>query len=390
MLFRSVDLIVMTGGLGPTEDDLSRFALGDVFTPNQPLVHDEDAEKRLRARYAKRGRSMPESNLRQVLRPEAMSFIANPNGTAMGLAGTMGGCRLFALPGPPAEMHSMMHDHVLPALKADQGDQVFRSRSVHCFGLGESNAAELLGDLTHRNRQPVVGLTVSESILTAQVRAIGNATAITPQIDQTIEQIEQRWAPYAYSRDGRPLAASVGDLLLEKKKSIVTAESCTGGWLGKALVDVPGSSAYYLGGWITYSNAMKSEWLGVPAALIDLHGAVSSQVAQAMAVGALDHTEADCAISITGIAGPEGGSEEKPVGTVFLGLAERAESDTPDCVIRQFRFPGDRLTVRQRSVLAALQMLRFHLRYVDRGVQLLWEVSESESARIAATSQTSS
>jgi len=369
-------LLVLIGGLGPTEDDLTRFALGDVVTPGELLMHDDAAEQALRERYRRHQRTMPESNLRQALRPGAMEFIPNPHGTAMGLAGTIGACRVFALPGPPQEMKAMVRDHVLPLLADEVEGHVLRTASVHEFGLGESDAAERLGDLTRRDHDPAVGLTVSESIVSAQVRIEGKVNDVEHAVCEMIAEIQRRWHPYAYGKDDQTLPAIVGALLLENNRTLMTAESCTGGWLGKSIVDIAGSSAYYLGGWVTYTDALKRACLDVPVALLETHGAVSPQVAEAMACGALRHSHADFALAITGIAGPEGGSEEKPVGTVYITLAARPsgkEENHITCETRHFVFTGDRATVRDRSVKSALQMLRFQLLELHESPSILWQ-----------------
>jgi nicotinamide-nucleotide amidase len=373
-LTRDVDIVICTGGLGPTDDDLTREALGDVLDPGKELVLDETALQWLMDRFAMRHRAMPENNRRQAMRPESARCLHNPHGTAPGLAGKRDGCFIFALPGPPNEMLPMFHDHVLPALIQDTPSDVMVSRMVHAFGLGESDAAALLGDLTDRQRNPLIGTTVSDSVVTARLRARGSHEQMQMHLQADMQRVEQCWYPYAYGRDGETLATAVGQLLLKAGRTLVTAESCTGGWLGKKLVDVAGSSAYYRGGWVTYSNEMKTSCLGVDAELLDQHGAVSPQVADAMSRGALIHQpDADDALAITGIAGPEGGSEVKPVGTVFIALAQLRDQQM-QVHVRRFHFPGDRSMVRLRSARAAMQMLRFSLLGIDEQTPLLWQV----------------
>ena len=374
------DVLVITGGLGPTADDLTREGLGDVAAPGEELAIDDEALADITEMFRKRHRAMPEMNRKQAQRPAAMRCLRNPHGTAPGIAGEIGACEVFALPGPPREMQPMFVRHVLPAIASmDGSERIVLTAAVHEFGMGESVAAEKLGDLMARDRNPLIGTTVSDAIVSARIRVEDARDRAQQQLKSTVETIEHAWQPYVFGRDSETLSDSAASLLRKRKKSIVTAESCTGGWLGKAIVDRPGSSDYYVGGWIAYSNDFKSSFLDVPADLIDRHGAVSAQVARALAEGALIKSDADIAMAITGIAGPDGGTATKPVGTVHIGLAERGENRTTS-ISRHFLFPGDRASVRDRSVKAALQMLRFALLDVSPETSLLWEIDENRGA----------
>ena len=363
------DLLIVTGGLGPTDDDLTREALGDAVSPGEPLVEDRVGMEHLRNWFERRGRAMPAINARQALRPRTFRIMPNPHGTAPGLAGEHGSCRIFCLPGPPREMQPMFLEHVATHLPVSAGGEVLLAASVHEVGMGESVAAQKLGDLMRRDRNPLVGTTVSDAIVSARIRAHGPDAWAQQSVQETIEAIQQAWQPYAFAVDGGTLAQAVGEALKSRHLRLVTAESCTGGWLGKTIVDVAGSSEYYAGGWVTYSNEMKLAELGVPAALIEAHGAVSEQVARAMALGAMQRSGADCALSITGVAGPDGGTPDKPVGTVFVAAALRRQDQ-----FRRFEFTGDRAMVRDRSVKSALQMLRFLLMDVP-DTPLLWQTA---------------
>ncbi|MHC5022628.1 MAG: CinA family nicotinamide mononucleotide deamidase-related protein [Planctomycetota bacterium] len=371
------DVLLITGGLGPTDDDLTRAALGDVTDPGADLVEDPEALAHLDAWFAARGRAMATSNLAQAMRPASARILANPHGTAPGLAARVGDCRVYALPGPGREMRAMFEDQVRPDLGEPAGGAVLLTGSVHEFGLGEAPAAERLGSLTDRDRRPLVGTTASEGIVTARVRSDGPEAKAKAQLDATLDEIEARWEPYAYGRDGESLAAAVGRAVREHGATLSTAESCTGGWLGQRLVDVPGASDYYLGGWISYTNELKQRCLDVSESLLREHGAVSEPVARAMALGALRRAGATRALSVTGIAGPDGGRPDKPVGTVFIGLA-RGGDGGPDALVRRFRFTGDRTAVRDRSTKMALQMLRLDLVNADPGTPLIWEVPRDE------------
>jgi nicotinamide-nucleotide amidase len=368
------DLLIITGGLGPTEDDLTREALGDVLTPGQALILDDEVLRQITALFRTRGRDMPQMNCKQAMRPCTMKAIRNFNGTAPGLIGRLGVCQIVSLPGPPREMQPMFIEQALPHLALPPVKDVVLAGSVHQLGMGESDAAQRLGVMMHRSRNPLVGITVSDAIVSARVRATGVYDRATRELEETLAEIEQRWQPYSFGRDITTLAQSTGALLRRAGRTLATAESCTGGWLGKLVVDVPGSSDYHRGGWVPYSNAMKSSQLKVPASFIERCGAVSEPVARAMAESALAQSGADDALAITGIAGPPRDDlpSEKPLGTVFIALA-RKRGGSAYTLVRHFIFPGDRLTVRDRAAKAALQMLRFALLDQPDDVPLLWE-----------------
>jgi nicotinamide-nucleotide amidase len=371
-----VDALVLTGGLGPTEDDLTRAALADAL--GEELVPDEAALEWIEANFAARRITMPASNRLQAMRPRSMQCVPNPHGTAPGLVGTLERCVIAALPGPPREMQPMFRERIAPRLPVDEGTDVLLTTTVHELGLGEAAAAERLGELVARDRTPLVGTTVRDMIVSARIRAAGPAEAMRAAIDGEVAEIERRWHPYVFGRDEATLAGAVGTLLARAGKKLVTAESCTGGWLGKMIVDEPGASGHYVGGWITYENALKTSALDVSSTLLSACGAVSREVAEAMASGAMAHADADFALAITGLAGPEGGSAEKPLGTVFVALASR-EQNGIDFVTRRFRFPGGRSVIRERSALAALQMLRFALLGVAPDTPMLFETLPVET-----------
>ncbi|HWB19176.1 MAG TPA: CinA family nicotinamide mononucleotide deamidase-related protein [Phycisphaerales bacterium] len=369
------DVLLITGGLGPTEDDLTREALGDVLTPGKPLVRDDSALEQITRHFAKRGRKMPAMNARQAMRPETAGMLVNPFGTAPGLSARLGNCLVFSMPGPPVEMHKMFFDHVVPAIGHIVGDQVVVIGTVQECGLGESAAAELLGGMMDRDANPLVGTTASQNIVTARIRATGTIDEARKAVNRTIERIQELWRPYAFGSNESTLAQSAGDLLKLRGFTLATAESCTGGWLGKMIVDVAGSSDYYVGGFVTYSDEMKRRQLQVDSDLLKTHGAVSAEVAAAMARGAIEGTSATCSLSITGIAGPGGERPDKPVGTVFIGIGTRDPKS--EVMVRRFMFPGDRSTIRDRAAKSALQMLRFLLLDVPPEKSgLLWQAGD--------------
>ena len=359
------EVIIITGGLGPTADDLTREALAALAGPG--LVHEPEAEVALRARFEARGRRLPESNLKQALRPPWMRMIPNPLGTAPGLMGTLEGVLVASLPGPPDEMHPMWRDHVAAAVRAHVGQAPVRCETVLACGLPESVAAERLGALMDRGRNPMVGITVSGTTLAARIRATGDACT-DGSVESTIASVEAAWGPLCFGRDADTLAGSIGALLVERSASVATCESCTGGGVARALTAVSGSSAWFGSGWITYANEAKVR-LGVDPALIERHGAVSPEVAEAMARSAARAAGARFAVATTGVAGPTGGSEAKPVGTVWIQVHDETVPLRP----RRFLITGDRTMVRDRATALAQVMLRLAILGREER-KLLWEV----------------
>lgn len=352
----AADLLVISGGLGPTEDDLTRDALADAMGVD--LLPDEEAIAAVRAFFAARGRPMPQRNEVQGYVPRGARAIPNANGTAPGLAAALGHCRVVVMPGVPKEMFAMWRTQVLPELGRLGGGAVILSRTLHTFGSGESAVAERLGPLMDRKRNPSVGTTVANNLVSLRV----NARA--PSLEQAKRELEETdracraaLGTLIFGADEETLTGVVGALLRASGKSVATAESCTGGLLAKYLTDVPGSSAYFSEGFVTYSNASKTKVLGVPAETIERYGAVSEPVARAMAEGALQASGADLAVGITGVAGPDGGSPTKPVGTVCLSLAAKGK----ETQTRTFLFVGDREMIRDRSAKMGLSLVRYHL-----------------------------
>ncbi len=369
-LARNHRALILTGGLGPTLDDLTRDALADAGGPNAALVVDEAGVVAVRAWFAARGRAMPESNLRQAFRPATAQLLDNPNGTAPGLTMRLGGCQVFCLPGPPNEMKPMFLRLVAPLVRRE--GLAVATAALHTIGVGESALAEMLGELMDRDREPTVGTTASGGIVTVRVRSVGTSDAARAALEETVRACTARLGTLIYGRDGEPLAAALGALLVARQDTLVTAESCTGGLLSAMLTDIVGSSAWFRGGFITYENARKTIDLGVKSDQLTQHGAVSHEVAIAMARGALLRTNATVAIATTGIAGPSGGSDEKPVGTVFVSVAVRGEA----IYSRRFHFPGDRASVRLRTASLALASARFAL-LGEPTRDLLWSASEA-------------
>ena len=361
------DMLIVTGGLGPTQDDLTRHGLADAM--NDALIEDAQALEHVEAWFT--GRAMPEANRIQALRPSRATIIPNPHGTAPGLQARVGQCDVFCLPGPPREMEPMFTAHVLPKLRPSR---TVRTRFIRLHGLGESDVAERLGDLMSRDRNPLVGTTASRAIITCRLRYEGSADPASADrlLDETEADMLGRLEPYVFAVGEQTLPGAVLELLRQRKETAAVVESCTGGLLGALFTDIPGSSDVFVGGWITYTNEMKRDRVGVPGSIIDKHGAVSRECATAMAEGGLARSGADHCLAITGIAGPGGGSPVKPVGTVWIALASRNTTHPAHVQARCFRFKAERTTVRDRSAKAALSMLRLHL--IGReDTQLLWQ-----------------
>ncbi len=368
-----VDLLLITGGLGPTEDDRTRAALAVAM--GEDVIEDADALRSIERWFADRGHEMPLANRPQAMRPSGARWVANAHGTAPGLTAAFrgreqirgrenirGGCRIAAFPGPPLEMHAMFAGLVGELLDGLAVSSPLASVEVHSWGMPESRAGELIADLMCGG-EVRVGILMSVAVITARV--IGDVS------DAAAAEIERRWSPWAFGRGDATLSGAVCELLAGGGHVLVTAESCTGGMLSADLVSHPGASDVFAGGWVTYSNSRKVADLGVPEAVLDEFGAVSEQTAEAMARGAADRGGVDAAISITGIAGPDGGSDDKPVGTVFIGCLLGGEVH-----VRRFRFTGTREQVRMRSARSALQMMRFVL-LGRQEVPLCWQCGEA-------------
>jgi nicotinamide-nucleotide amidase len=349
------DIVIATGGLGPTDDDLTRQAfaefLGVELKLNSSLLDD------IRKFFEKRNLPMPERNSIQANIPAGAEPIENPLGTAPGICARIQNKLLFALPGVPSEMKQMFEASVLPRLQKQVGDKFVVIRKVQCFGAGESAIADKLGNLMTRQRNSLINSTVDSGVITLHVVATAENKQQAEQLAQKdIDHLRSLLGELVFGLDDQTLPEVVGLQLAAKQLTLSVAESCTGGLIAKLLTDVPGSSAYFTHGWITYSNKAKIEELGVPQELIAEFGAVSKQVASAMAKSARQKAKTDFAIAITGIAGPAGGTKEKPVGLVFISV-----SSDNICKTKRFYFSHTRDIIRHRAALTALNMLRLEL-----------------------------
>lgn len=373
-LAHRVEVIICSGGLGPTADDLTRDALAKAM--DDSLVEDPLALAQIEAWFASRGRTMSDLNRTQALRPTRARTIPNHYGTAPGLHATLHSklvpnqtssreCDVFCLPGPPREMAPMFDQYVLPRLAAPAGKTV-RTRVLHTFGLAESELAQRLGDLMSREalaaNKVLVGTTASGGVISIRMRYEGPLAPVEAEnaLDDTERQCRDLVGAYIFGRGTDTLASVVLALLKQSAQSLGTVESCTGGLLGAQITDVPGSSASFAGGLITYTNHLKSTLAHVPENNFstDAPGAVSRETAIAMATGGLETLGCTHTLAITGIAGPEGGSAKKPVGLVWIARASQGDNDV-DC--RAFQFSGDRANIREWSARTALAMAWQHL-----------------------------
>jgi nicotinamide-nucleotide amidase len=322
------DLVIMTGGLGPTQDDLVREALARCA--GVPLVEDPASLTAIEAMFARRNRPMAGRNRVQALFPEGAEPLANPIGTAPGIWMTIGRATIAALPGVPSEMKRMFHDEVAPRLRQLGHDGRFiLHRKINLFGKGESDIEALAMDLTARGRIPEVGITASDATISFRITGVGPTEADALQSTQpTAELIYERFSSLVLGEGSDDVPEALAAQLARTHSTLATAESCTGGLIAHLLTAISGISSSYPGGAVTYSNESKTELLGVPAELIAAHGAVSPEVAAAMAEGVRSRFAATIGISTTGIAGPGGGTPEKPVGLVYLGLSTAAGTQT--------------------------------------------------------------
>lgn len=348
------EVVIITGGLGPTSDDITREVIAQLT--ERPLELDSAAERRLREFFAARHPGMPLSNLKQAMVPRGARLIPNDQGTAPGLLVEHDGHVIIALPGPPHEMQAMLNASVLSYLqeRSAEGGQITKSRVLRLCGIGESSATEQINDLLDSQTDPTIAPLASpgEVHLRITTKASDEAQA-DRKIAQVEEEIRKRLGRYIFGVDDQTLESVVGDLLREQGKTLAVAESCTGGLIGSRITDVPGSSDYFLADIVTYSNTAKIQLLDVSADTLQAKGAVSEEVACQMAVGVRQRVGADVGLAATGIAGPSGGTPDKPVGLVYIGIA-----DDKGVSCQRFQGFGSRAQIKYRASQAALDLLR--------------------------------
>ena len=352
---RRSDIVITTGGLGPTEDDITRQCSARA-TDRQLIYHDE-IEKHLRERFRLWGREMPEINKRQAFVIDGAEILPNPNGSAVGMLAEVEKKLLIVLPGPPRENQPMFVDQVLPRLKEIAGEVHVSRRTLKVCGMGESAVDEIAAPIYTRFPQVQTSILFNKSEVEIHLAATSHSAQEAQSIvDQLAAELSEALGRNVFSDRGETLEEVIGQQLSALGQTISVAESCTGGLIGQRLTSVPGSSAYFLEGAITYSNDAKKRNLGVSDRILDQFGAVSAECAEAMASGIRERAATDHAISVTGIAGPGGGSEKKPVGTVFIGYSSKSKTES-----RKLMLPGDRYLIRWRASQAALDLLRRRL-----------------------------
>ncbi len=363
-----VDLVVVTGGLGPTEDDVTREVVAEQL--ELPLTEDTTITERIRQRFESRGWKMPEINRRQAMVPRGAAVLSNPHGTAPGLWIEDGEKAIALLPGPPREMKPMLAQIVAERLRPRTGGSLLIRRVLKIAGRSESRVEEITQPVYSRWRDQVPPIETTILATPGQIELHLSARGtdqgrLAAALDRAIEDIRRVLPHDVFSCDGRSLEEVTGGLLRERRLRIALAESCTGGLATSRLTDVPGSSDYVEQSVVVYSNAAKTDLLGVPEGLIATHGAVSEPVAEAMASAIRVRAGVDVGVGITGIAGPTGGSEAKPVGTVCIAVR------TTQTVVRTFKFPGNRELVKTFAAFTALDMVRRHL--LGAGANADWE-----------------
>ena len=346
------EVIIVTGGLGPTGDDLTRESVAEAT--GRPLVRDERAARRLEEWFQRRNYPLSKINYKQALVPEGARLVDNTCGTAPGLLVEHGGAVIFAVPGPPTEMRAMVDRDVIPYLKERSGGLQLFSRRLHFCDIGESMVQERLTDLFENQTDPTLAPLASPGEVVVRL----STKAATPEeaeakLTPMEAEIRARLGVHVYGVDDETMEVAVGHALRERGLTLALAESCTGGTIAGRVTDVPGASDYLIGSVVAYSNQVKQDVLGVPEALLAAHGAVSEPVARAMAEGVKERFGADFGLATTGIAGPTGGTPEKPVGLVFIACAGPNQM-----VCEQQTVLGTREQFKQRVSQMALNLLR--------------------------------
>ncbi len=345
------DLLVIIAGLGPTEDDLTREGIAAAI--GEDLIFDPDLQAHLDDLFKRRGLTLTKSQSRQAERPPSAKPIPNPNGTAPGLVIEKNGKIIIAIPGPPNEFIPMIDEFAVPYLREKSGGAVIRSRVLRIIGIGEGAAEDAVRDLIHGQNPTVAPLAHPGEVhlrITAVAPSIEEAEKLIEPMDL---MIRERLGEAVYGIDEMKLEDVVVSLLRERRQTLSVGESCSGGLLSHRITNIPGASDVFLGGVVAYSNELKMRELGVPESVLIEHGAVCPEVATLMAQGAAKLTGSNWGIGITGIAGPTGGTETKPVGLVYIAIANGATS-----FIEEHKFIGQRETVKERSAHRALALLR--------------------------------
>jgi len=347
-------VVITTGGLGPTEDDITRKVVARAL--GRRLTLDEKVLDEIRARFQSFGVTMPERNSRQAMVIDGAEVLPNPNGTAPGLYLEHEGCAVALFPGPPREMHPMFENYVQARLEKLAGDRRVARRVLRVAGMGESAVDEKIAPIYTQFENPQTTILFNSSEIEIHLRSHGRTEVEAEALlDHLSLKLEQALGNSVFSFRGETMEEVVGRQLTMKGFTVAVAESCTGGLIAQRLTSVPGSSKYFIEGVVTYSNDSKTRLLGVDKKLIKEFGAVSQQVARDMARGVRHKAKTDFGVAVTGIAGPDGGTDDKPVGLVYIALADAHTEH------KKLKLPGDRELIRWRAAQAALDMLRRRL-----------------------------
>jgi nicotinamide-nucleotide amidase len=347
------DVVVCAGGLGPTVDDMTRGAVAAAL--GLPLVLDAESIRHLQAMFARLNRKMTENNVAQAYFPEGAEPLPNPHGSAPGFVVEKSGHAVLALPGPPRELLPMLQDHAIPWIERRFApNAVLVTRVLRTAGIGESDLDSRITDLFREQKNPSIAVLAHPGLvdvkITAKAATRDEAASLIGELEPIVRE---RLGDCVYAVDGGTLESVAGEMLLLHGWTLAVGESCTGGSLAAAIASIPGASSYFRGGVVAYDNEAKRRLLDVAPDLIERFGAVSEEVAGAMALGARAALHADVGVSVTGVAGPDGGTPEKPVGLVFIALTLPDGSMT----IRRLDWPGSRDAIQRRAVVAALSML---------------------------------
>lgn len=346
------DIVILSGGLGPTEDDLTKETAARVM--GRELVEDAASRAHIEAYFAEKGMAPTENNWKQAMIPAGGIVLSNPNGTAPGVIIREGQTHVVLLPGPPHELIPMFEDHVVPYLKKLEPG-VISSQTVKVCGIGESRVETLLMDLIDGQENPTIATYAKPGEVHIRVTAKAeNEKDARKLIKPVVKELKSRLGNNVYTTDEEvTMEKAVVDLLIANGLTVTCAESCTGGLLSARLINVPGASEVYKSGYVTYSNKAKRKILGVKKSTLEKYGAVSRQTAEEMAKGLAFLAKSDVAVSITGLAGPDGGTEEKPVGLVYIACSVKGQ-----VTVKEYHFAGNRMAVRAAAVSAALVLVR--------------------------------
>lgn len=346
------DIVLFSGGLGPTKDDLTKETVAEVL--EFPLEEDVVWKSKIADFFEKRGRIPTDNNWKQALIPKGAIAVDNPNGTAPGIIMEKDGKRLILMPGPPNELRPMFTDSILPYLKKLENKAIV-SVTVKVVNIGESKAETMVADLMENQTNPTLAPYAKTCEVHFRVTAKADTAEEAMQLNQPmVQELKKRFGDHVYTTDvDVSLEKALTDMLLQKNLTMTTAESCTGGMIAAKMISVPGVSEVFKAGFITYANEAKQKLVGVQEQTLQMYGAVSPQTAEEMARGAAEALDADVAISITGIAGPDGGTPQKPVGLVYIGCYIKGKVK-----VEEYHFSGSRMKIRENATASALIQLR--------------------------------